>query len=266
MSLSLHCTTSQPPHKLRLTLALYLDMIDKYPMFREWVEREWKRHLDTNYDVLFELPSGDVRGCVDLFRSDTEHYSIEFLMKYAGKQFTFEERSELFAKASQYQCKRLDNEPISNLKKGLIHELACLPNSSLIRPNIELLLKEIGSAETPSAVEIRKILKPLLLAEIGRSIVSRKNGEWEVRINIQNKEVILVFDFGIFSRGFSYEIVIPGTGKHGIPNRISYEGLLGFTSYDMDLLRTDQLGKQLGKVVENIKVVLNLIERYNNAL
>jgi len=234
-------------------------MLSLMPELTGFVQSEWEFHLRDRLSTLWEPPSGPLRAMCDVFLTDPEKYDLAFLMKYAKRTLSEEERENLWRLYESQKCKHMGYQPLSWYKLALEYRLKTT-TSDLDRAETEARLNRYAGVDTPKATEIRKVLNPLLKKELGSQPKSTGGGEWRMPVSIHGVELALFFDFGRFARGFDYGILFPLANTRGVRPVLSYERLLGFRSTDWDLVRTDVLESQLVSLLWRIKQVFKVLE------
>lgn len=230
------------------------------PELLECIEADWRGHAADGFQWLSRIPSRTVAATCEAFRANPAKYDRGFLLRYARGELSKEERTDLWNEYLKVSGSGFRYKPLSEWKPGFKYQLDHGEWSAEERHRLDELWRQIADVETPNATDIRKTLRPILISEFGVRLASEGGGLWSAGLSIKGTPVVLVFDFGGFSRGFRHQLRLPLKQEGSMRALLSYESALGFNVPPWDLLRTDVLAEQLNLTVAVIKRVLGWLE------
>lgn len=230
------------------------------PELPQFIEAEWRSHIADDFRWLSRIPSRTVSATCEALRANPCWRDLAFLARYARGVLSGVEHAALWNEYLSISGRGVRHKPISEWKPGFRYQLEHGSWSDEERNRLEEFWRQIADVETPKAADIRKTLRSILVSEFGVKLGSEGGGLWSAGLSIKGLPVVLVFDFGGFSRGFRHELRLPLKVDGSMRARFSYESALGFNVPPWDLLRTDVLTEQLELAVELVKRTLGWLE------
>ncbi len=227
--------------------------------FNKFIKSEWGEAFKKDFAFLKNIPSSKVLSMISLCSKHKDLLTLEYLIKEASDPYSIEEelRKEVFLMQNREQ-NSLKFQPVNTIKSIITNQLSTSEDNE----KIELLEKAQAAYEnisTPKAKETRKVFFPILEDAFKSKPQNKGGGCWSISIQVNDRPVEFILDFGGRFSTMRYWIDIFPDQKPEKYVSTSYEDIMGLSEPDWDLMRSDSLEQHAYVMIEVVQRTIKAI-------